>query len=87
MTLVPEASKRGIAFRYGSATTDKDGHFTIRSIAPGDYKLFAMDFGSSFIWMNPDYVAKYESSGTPVAASTAKPSEVSLTLIPLDNRK
>jgi hypothetical protein len=87
VTLVPDASKRGIAFRYGSATTDKDGHFAIRSIAPGDYRIFATDFGTSSMWMNPDYVAKYESSGTPVEATTAKPSEVSLTLIPLDNPK
>jgi len=51
VTVVPEAAKRGIAFRYGSATT-----------------------------------AKYESSGTPVTAALAKPSEVSLTLIPFDNK-
>jgi len=86
VTLIPEVSKRGIAFRYGSATTDQDGHFVIRSIAPGEYKLFATDFGSTSVWMNPDFVAKYESSGTTVVANTVKPSEVSLTRISSDRR-
>jgi hypothetical protein len=63
VTLVPTGSHRSRSF-FKTANTDASGHFTIRGIAPGSYKLFAWDqVNSNAVFYDPDFLKPYEASG------------------------
>jgi len=49
---------------YRTATTDQNGHFTIRAVVPGEYKLFAWEDLEPFAYNDPDFLRKYEERGT-----------------------
>ena len=51
---------------YKTATSDQSGHFIIRGIAPGDYKLFAWEDIENNAYFDPDFMRRSESSGKPV---------------------
>ena len=65
VVLVPDRYRDRIE-RYRNVTTDVNGKFGIRSVPPGDYKLFAWDSLDPFAWYDPDVLARYESMGKPV---------------------
>jgi hypothetical protein len=67
VVLIPAAEKRGINRLYKNTSTDQSGKFSIKGIAPGEYKLFAWDqveFGS---YQDPDFLKPYESKGESVS--------------------
>jgi hypothetical protein len=47
VVLVPEVSRRSLHRFYKSVTTDQYGHFEIRGIAAGDYRLFSWERSGS----------------------------------------
>jgi hypothetical protein len=63
VTLVPTGSHRSAPF-YKSAVTDDAGHFTIRGIAPGSYKIFAWDkVNINAVIYDPEFLRPYETTG------------------------
>jgi hypothetical protein len=68
VVLVPDASRRGQAELFRTATSDQYGHFTIRGIPHGDYKLFAWSENlEPWSWREPGVLAPYESQGKSVS--------------------
>ena len=63
--LVPDRN-RDHAKLFKAATTDQTGHYAMRGIPPGDYKLFAWDTLESYAYFDPDVMKKFESQGKPV---------------------
>src|SRR6188474_18773 len=63
VALVPEASRRGNLALYFAATSDAYGRFVIRSVPPGDYKLFAWESIRPFAYQNAAFLAKHEERG------------------------
>jgi hypothetical protein len=59
-----------------------DGQFTIRGIAPGDYKLFAWESIEPNAYLNIDYLRPYEDSGIPVHLEPNGTASVPLRAIP-----
>jgi Carboxypeptidase regulatory-like domain len=51
---------------YDSGVTDQLGHFDIKLVAPGDYKLFAWDDLEPFAYYDRNFLQPYESLGIPV---------------------
>jgi hypothetical protein len=66
-TVVLIPSNRQRADLYRSATIDQYGKFTLASIAPGEYKLFAWDDVESGQWMDPDFLQTYDSKGKSIS--------------------
>jgi protocatechuate 3,4-dioxygenase beta subunit len=64
--LAPEPNLRSRFDLFEQVETDQYGRFTIDSIAPGDYKLFAWDDVEPGIWADPAFLKKYESQGEAV---------------------
>ncbi|HVW07679.1 MAG TPA: carboxypeptidase-like regulatory domain-containing protein [Bryobacteraceae bacterium] len=56
-----------------STTTTQAGHYEIKAIAPGDYKLFAFDDIEKESWLDPDVLRDFESRGTPVTVKPGDP--------------
>jgi hypothetical protein len=74
VTLVPTGTHRSRPF-HKSAVVDSAGHFTIRGIAPGEYKLYAWDnVDTNAVIYDPDFLRPYEALGQAidVAASDKK---------------
>jgi hypothetical protein len=74
VTLVPTGTHRSRPF-HKSIVADSAGHFTIRGIAPGSYKLYAWDkVDTNAVIYDPDFLRPYEALGQviEVAASDKK---------------
>jgi hypothetical protein len=84
VTLVPSGVQRSNLLLYRGVGTNAEGQFTIRGVAPGDYKLFA--------WQpNPlagaeessQFLSEYESRGTPVRVTAGSTTSAQVIQIPL----
>jgi len=58
--LVPDRNREHTEL-FKAATTDQNGHYTIRNVPPGDYKLFAWEALEPFGYFDPDLLNKSES--------------------------
>ncbi|HLQ79099.1 MAG TPA: hypothetical protein VK210_17200, partial [Terriglobia bacterium] len=76
------SARRQNAALYKFGITDDMGRFTLRGVAPGDYKLFAWESIPITAWQNADYIAKYEPRGRPLRVESGTRSSVALSLIP-----
>ena len=55
--------------RYKSATTDQSGHYVLRGLTPGKYKLYALDQIDAGAFYDPDYMAAFESKAETIEVS------------------
>jgi len=56
----------------------------MRTIAPGDYKIFAWEDLEPGAYNDPDFVRKYEALSTPVKVSESGQLAVEVKVIPQD---
>lgn len=82
VVLVPDAPRRGQTRFYRLALTDAGGRFTISSIAPGDYKVFAWEEIERGMYLDPDFLQSYEDSGKSVHVEEDVNLNLQLDLIP-----
>jgi hypothetical protein len=64
VVLVPDT--RGRQDLYAFTTTTSTGRFQFQGVAPGAYKLFAWRYAPDGAWLDPDFLERYEKSGTSV---------------------
>jgi hypothetical protein len=81
VALVPDTDRDRIEL-YKTATSDQAGRFTLRSIAPGDYKLFAWQDLEPFGYFDPDLLRKSEMSGKAVRVNESSKLSVNAQVIP-----
>jgi hypothetical protein len=67
---------------FKTATTDQTGRFTMRGIAPGDYKLFAWEALENFGYFDPDVLRRSEPLGKAVRVGEASKLSVEGKIIP-----
>jgi hypothetical protein len=56
-----------------SVTATQAGHYELKGVAPGDYKLFAFENIEKDTWLDPDVLRDYESRGAPVNVKPGDP--------------
>lgn len=71
IALVPDATRRSDTDSYRFSVTGQSGQFALNSIPPGDYVLFAFENVDRDAFMDPDFLARNESSGKPVHVEDA----------------
>jgi protocatechuate 3,4-dioxygenase beta subunit len=64
VVVVPEEKYRKIQERFGVGSTDQNGHFTIRGLAPGSYTAFAWQDVDDGLYYDADFLKSQESNGT-----------------------
>jgi uncharacterized surface anchored protein len=80
VVLVPDRYReRADLFR--EVTTDANGHFSISSVVPGDYRLLAWETLESHEYFDPDLLARSESKGLPVHLSESSRQSVDVRVI------
>jgi len=67
VVLVPEAKDRTQQRLFKAQTTDQYGHFDLRGIPPGAYKLFSWEKVESGAWEDPEFLKPYEEKGEKIA--------------------
>ena len=81
VALVPEGKRRSERRYYTTANTDKMGKFTLRGLAPGEYKLFAFDELDRRSLMDSNFLAQYEDQGQRIYIEDGAHSSTRLQLI------
>jgi hypothetical protein len=80
VVLIP--NDRTLHDSYRTAISDSNGQFSIPSIIPGDYKLFAWEDIEPYAYIDPDFLRRYEELGVPVKISESAKENVEAQLIP-----
>lgn len=82
VVLIPDPPHRENTGLYKTATTDTQGHFTLRGIRPGTYRLMAWEVVPAGAYLNSVFLSKYEARGTSVNVVQQSSNTVELTVIP-----
>ena len=67
---------------YKVATTDQNGRFTFRGLAPGGYRLYAWESIEANAWYDGDVLSQYQALGRPVRIQESAKEAVDLKIIP-----
>jgi hypothetical protein len=81
VVLAPEPRLRVHGRLFHEASTDKDGRFAFRGIAPGEYKLFAWDDVAGEAYRDPDFLRDYEGRGQKIVVRENEAKQARLKLI------
>lgn len=85
VVLIPkEDNRRDQQTYYKTATTDQTGSFTLKSVAPGEYKAYAWEDIDAGAYLDPDFVKPFEGAGETVSVQESGHLALQLTLIPAD---
>ena len=82
VVVMPLAERRDNPALFRGTLSDKDGRFTIGSVAPGEYKIFAWakaPFGEP--WRNAEFMAQYEQRGQSIRVMSNSTSTVQVTVL------
>ena len=67
---------------YKTATTDQNGRFTFRGVAPGGYHVYAWEIIEANAWYDREILSRYENQGRPVRIQESSKEIVDLKIIP-----
>jgi hypothetical protein len=79
--LIPDRLRDRIEL-YKTAVSDQNGHFTIRGITPGEYKIFAWEAIEEFAYFDLDFLRQSEQKGKPVSISESSKVTTEVKVIP-----
>src|SRR5215472_5096382 len=81
VVLVPETRFRDDSEKFYDGKTDQYGHFLLKGITTGDYKLFSWSSVEHGDWQDTDFLKPYEDKGVSVHLEEGDRKSVDLTLI------
>lgn len=85
VTLIPDEKHRSIAWLYKTASTDQNGHFAIKGVRPGEYKIYAWEEVEYGAYQDPDFVKPHESAGVDISAKPNGHDTIQLAVIPAED--
>jgi hypothetical protein len=80
VVLVPER-ERNRTDLYQTAASDATGRFLLRSVPPGDYRLFGWEALESYSYFDQEFLRRVESHGVPVHVTESAGNNVILKII------
>jgi len=80
--LVPDASFRKRMWAFKTATADATGAFHFDVIAPGSYRILALDAVEAGAWQSPDFLSRYESEGQPLTIDEGSTRKIQIVMTP-----
>jgi hypothetical protein len=85
VTLIPDAKHRSSTLLYKTVDTDQNGHFIIKGVTPGEYKIFAWEDIEEGAYEDPDFMKPHESDGQAVSIKERGHETVELKAIPAES--
>ena len=80
-----EEQKRKQHYLFKPITTDQYGHFDLRGLAPGKYKLFSWDGVEQGEWEDTDFLKNSEEKGVLVDVKNSDTKALEMKLIQVKN--
>ncbi len=88
LALVPqEAARRETQIYYRNVSTDAAGNFTLKSLPPGEYRVYAWEDVEDGAWMDPEFMKPLESKGVPVTLKESGNETVQVQAIAAEGKK
>jgi hypothetical protein len=81
----PDGKFRHVLSFYRYAAADGDGHFQIKGLTPGSYKLLAFEEFDPQSIQDPEFLGPFEQAGVPVTLREGENPAQKLSLIPAAN--
>lgn len=85
VVVVPEEQKRKQHYLFKPITTGQYGHFDLRGLAPGKYKLFSWDGVEQGEWEDTDFLKDSEEKGVSVDVKNRDTKAIEMKLIQVKN--
>jgi len=85
VVLVPDAAHRQRTDLFKTTATDTSGHFSLKGISPGEYKLFAWEDIEPGAYQDPEFLAPFENQGESVTIREGSRENRQLKLIPAES--
>jgi hypothetical protein len=67
--LIPDERRRNRPDLFRTTTTDQNGRFSMKGVAPGDYKLYAFQEVEPGAWQDPEFLKRYERDAESVSVT------------------
>jgi len=81
VVLIPDQSRHRDEL-YRTADTDESGHFTLRGIVPGTYRIFSWEDLEPYAYYDKEVLARFEQQGKPVRIGESSKQDVEVRIIP-----
>ena len=85
VVLVPDTKHRDHADLFKRTASDTSGHFSIKGISPGEYKLFAWEDVENDAYQDPEFLQPFENQGESVTIREGSHEDRQLKLIPAES--
>ena len=82
---VPEEKYRKLRERFSVASSDQNGRFLIRGLAPGSYTLFAWQDLEEGLYYDADFLKTQENNGTTLKVEEGSRQKIELKLSPVSD--
>ncbi len=80
---VAVAENSRVGKKTWSVTTDQNGHYELRGLSPGKYKVYSWQDLEEGSWEDPEVLKEYEEKGSSAELQEGDRKTIELTLIPL----
>jgi protocatechuate 3,4-dioxygenase beta subunit len=85
VVLVPDVKRRDRSELFLRTATDSSGHFSLKGISPGEYKLFAWEDVENGAYQDPEFLQPFENQGETVTIREGSRENRQLKLIPAES--
>ncbi len=79
---VPDEKYRRLLDHFGTGSSDQQGRFTIRGLAPGSYALYAWQDLEDGVWHDAAFLKSQEANGKPLKVEEGSRQQVELKISP-----
>jgi hypothetical protein len=88
VVMIPQEKERApIPECYQRGTTDQYGRFAFKSVAPGEYKVYAWEDVELTAWMDAEFMKPFLGKGETVTVGESGRAEVEVNMIPAGSEK
>jgi hypothetical protein len=85
VVLVPDVKHRDRPELFHRTASDTSGHFTLKGISPGEYKLFAWEDVENDAYQDPEFLQPFENQGEGITIREGSHEDRQLKLIPAES--
>ena len=82
VTLVPEGGNRSALYLYQLTTTDQYGAFSLKNVAPGEYRVYAWEAIDNGAYFDSDFLKMYKDFGVSLTVEEKSHASLKVKLIP-----
>jgi hypothetical protein len=82
VALIPALNRRGNLLLFKSISSDQEGRFSLRGVAPGEYTVLAWEDAEANATRNAEFLKEFETRGIPLKVREGITSDVNVRVIP-----